>query len=30
MVSTRLFGSWLDGFSTRLREVLDELEGVSK
>ncbi len=29
MVSTHLFGSWLDGSSTRLREVLDELEGVS-
>jgi hypothetical protein len=30
MVSTRIFGSWLDGSSTRLREVLGELEGVSE
>jgi len=30
MVSTHLFGSWLDGSSTRLREVLGELEGVSE
>jgi hypothetical protein len=28
MVSRHLFGSWLDGSSTRLREVLGELEGV--
>ena len=30
MVSTHLFGSWLDGSSTRIREVLGELEGVSE
>ena len=30
MVSTRIFGSWLDDSSTRLREVLGELEGVSE
>jgi hypothetical protein len=30
MVSRHLFGSWLDGSSTRLREVLGELEGVSE
>jgi len=29
MVSRHLFGSWLDGSSTRLRDVLGELEGVS-
>lgn len=29
MVSRHLFGSWLDGSSTRLREVLGELKGVS-
>jgi len=30
MVSRHLFGSWLDGSSTRIREILDELEGVSE
>jgi hypothetical protein len=30
MVSTHLFGRWLDGSSTRLREVLGELDGVSE
>jgi hypothetical protein len=30
MVSTRIFGSWLDDSSTQLREVLGELEGVSE
>ena len=30
MVSRHLFGSWLDGSSARLREVLGELEGVSE
>ncbi len=30
MVSTHSFGSWLDGSSTRVREVLGELEGVSE
>jgi hypothetical protein len=30
MVSRHLFGSWLDGSSTHLREVLGELEGVSE
>jgi hypothetical protein len=30
MMSRHLFGSWLDGSSTRLREVLGELEGVSE
>ena len=30
MVSRHLFGSWLDGSSIRLREVLGELEGVSE
>jgi hypothetical protein len=30
MVSKRLFGSWLDGSSARIREVLGELEGVSE
>ena len=30
MVATHLFGSWLDGSSARLREVLGELEGVSE
>jgi hypothetical protein len=30
MVSTRIFGSWLDGSSTQLREVLGKLEGVSE
>jgi hypothetical protein len=30
MVSKHLFGSWLDGSSTRIREVLGELEGVSE
>lgn len=29
MVSAQLFGTWLDGTSVRLREVLGELEGVS-
>jgi hypothetical protein len=29
MVSKHLFGSWLDGSSARIREVLGELEGVS-
>jgi hypothetical protein len=30
MVSTHLFGRWLDGYSTRLREVLGDLVGVSE
>ena len=30
MVSTRIFGSWLDDSSTQLRDVLGELEGVSQ
>ena len=30
MVSTRIFGSWLDDSSIRLREELGELEGVSE
>ena len=30
MVSTRIFGSWLDDSSIQLREVLGELEGVSE
>jgi len=30
MVSRHLFGSWLDGSSTRIREILGELEGVSE
>jgi hypothetical protein len=30
MVSRHLLGSWLDGSSTRIREVLGELEGVSE
>jgi hypothetical protein len=30
LVTRHLFGSWLDGSSTRLREVLGELEGVSE
>ncbi len=30
MVSTHLFGRWLDGSSTQLREVLGDLEGVSE
>jgi hypothetical protein len=30
MVSRHLFGSWLDGSSTQLREILGELEGVSE
>jgi hypothetical protein len=30
MVSIRIFGSWLDDSSIRLREVLGELEGVSE
>jgi hypothetical protein len=30
MVSRQLFGSWLDGSSTRIRELLGELEGVSE
>jgi hypothetical protein len=30
MVSTRIFGSWLDDSSTQLREVLGEPEGVSE
>ena len=30
MVSTRIFGSWLDESSIQLREVLGDLEGVSE
>jgi hypothetical protein len=30
MVRTHLFGRWLDGSSTQLREVLGDLEGVSE
>jgi hypothetical protein len=30
MVSTHLFGRWLDGSSAQLRKVLGELEGVSE
>jgi hypothetical protein len=30
MVSRQLFGAWLDGSSTQLREVLGDLEGVSQ
>jgi hypothetical protein len=30
MVSRQLFGAWLDGSSTRIREILGELEGVSE
>lgn len=30
MVAPHLFGTWLDGSSSRLREILGELEGVSE
>jgi hypothetical protein len=30
MASRHIFGPWLDGTSTRIREVLGELEGVSE
>lgn len=30
MVAPHIFGAWLDGSSTRLREVLGELSGVSQ
>jgi hypothetical protein len=30
MVATQIFGAWLDGSSAQLRELLDELEGVSE
>jgi hypothetical protein len=30
MVAPQIFSEWLDGSSTRIREVLGELEGVSE
>ncbi len=30
MVAPHIFGAWLDGSSTRLREVLGETDGVSQ
>ena len=30
MVAREIFGAWLDGSSKQLRELLDELEGVSE
>jgi len=30
MANRHIFGPWLDGSSTRIREVLGELEGVSE
>jgi hypothetical protein len=30
LVAREIFGAWLDGSSKQLRELLDELEGVSE